>query len=100
MISVCYSTLLNYRTLTSIEQVVNKFLSSLGGIIHYISYCFSFFIFAGISKAFRLELKRLAWKFYRKDLTAARQNGSNQQEPARDNIELNNVVSTIVIYAQ
>jgi hypothetical protein len=81
------------------EQAVNNFLSNFGTFLHSIPYCISFFIFVCLSKAFRLELKRLAYKICSKDLAAVREEENNQQEPARNNIELNNVVSTIVLNA-
>jgi hypothetical protein len=92
VVSIVYSETLKYETSTRMEQAVSNFLSNIGGFLYYIPYCTSFFIFANVSKAFRLELKRLAYNIRRKDLAAVR-----KQEPTRNNIELNNVVSTIVI---
>jgi len=91
VVSIGYSETLNLRTSTPMEQAVSNFLSNIGALLHHIPYCTSFFIFANVSRAFRLELKRLAYNIRRKDLATVR------KEPTRNNIELNNVVSTIVI---
>jgi hypothetical protein len=81
------------------EQAVSNFLSNIGAFLHSIPYCVSFVIFISVSKAFRLELKRFIYKICRKDLTAVREEQNHQQEPVRDNIELNNVVNTIPVHA-
>ncbi len=98
VVSVGYSVTLNLKTSTVVEQAMSNFLSGLGVFLHYIPYCTSFFIFVCISKAFRQELKRFGYKICGKDLRTVREEENHQQELARDNIELNNVVvSTIVL---
>jgi len=79
------------------EQAVSNFLNSFGAFLHYIPYCASFFIFVSGSRAFRQELKRFAYKIRGKDLIIVREEENNQQELARDNIEINAVVSTIAL---
>jgi len=98
VVSVGYSVTLNLKTSTVVEQAMSNFLSGLGTLLHYIPYCTSFFIFVCISKAFRQELKRFGYKICGKDLRTVREEENHQQELARDNIELKNVVvSTIVL---
>ncbi|CAF1453699.1 unnamed protein product [Adineta steineri] len=97
--SVCYSTTLHMEALTLREQAINNFLNNFGAILHYIPYCTSFFIFVCVSKAFRLEVKRLIFKMVRKDLTTVREDENNQQEAVKDNIEQNHAISTININA-
>jgi hypothetical protein len=88
-----------YQTETLLESAVVTFLNNFGSVLHYIPYCSSFFIFVCVSKAFRQELKRFAYQICGKDLPAVREEENNQQEPARDNTGMNNVVSTIVLHS-
>jgi hypothetical protein len=97
VVSVGYSVTIKYETLTPMEQAVNDFLSDFGSFLHYIPYCSSFFIFVCVSKAFRQELKNFGYKICGKDLQTVREEENNQKESTRDNIGLNNVVSTIVL---
>jgi hypothetical protein len=99
VVSIGYSVKLNLGTSTPMEQAVSNFLTNIGAFLHCIPYCVSFVIFISVSKAFRLEFKRFIYKICRKDLTAVREEQNHQQEPARDNIELNNVVNTIAVHA-
>jgi hypothetical protein len=96
-VGLVYRMAIRFQTQTPKEQAVNNFLNSFGAFLHYIPYCASFFIFAGGSKAFRQELKRFAYKIRGKDLIIVREEENNQQELARDNIEINAVVSTIAL---
>ncbi|CAF1096611.1 unnamed protein product [Adineta steineri] len=97
--AVCYSTTLNIETLTLMERTINTFLNSFGSVLHYIPYCTNFITFICVSKAFRLEVKRLIFKMVRKDLTTIREEENNQQEAVKDNIEQNHAISTINIKA-
>ncbi len=99
VVSIGYSVKLNLGTSTPMEQAVSNFLTNIGAFLHCIPYCVSFVIFISVSKAFRLEFKRFIYKICCKDLTAVREEQNHQQEPARDNIELNNVVNTIAVHA-
>ncbi len=96
-VGVVYSTIIKYQTQMSMEQAVSNFLNSFGTFLHYIPYCGSFFIFVSVSKAFRQELKRFAYKICGKDLTTVREEENNQHELVRDNVEINVIVSTIVL---
>jgi hypothetical protein len=88
-----YSAITINQIQTSIEQVINNFLNYLFIFIYNSSYCVSFFIFIGISRSFRQELKRMIYKIVGKNLMRL-----PEEENRQENIELNVVVvvSTIV----
>jgi hypothetical protein len=93
---VVYDATLKLKTPSSLEEAINTFLNDFGSFLHYIPYSNSFFIFISVSKAFRVELKRFAYKICGKDLAQVREEENNQQEVPRDNVEPNNaIVSTI-----
>jgi hypothetical protein len=75
---------------TPLEQAINDFLTKFFTFLYYTFYCSSFFIFFCISKAFRLELQRIIYKMFKKDLIPTR-------ERPDDNVQLNVVVSTVLL---
>ena len=95
VIGIGYSMTIDYETSTTMEIAVDNFLNNFGAFIHYFPYFTSFFIFMCVSKAFRLEVKRIIFKLCHKDLTAVREEENNQHELVNDNIELRDVISTI-----
>ncbi|CAF1238473.1 unnamed protein product [Adineta steineri] len=98
-VGIVYATAIRYETATPLQQALNNFLNNFGSVLHDISYCTSFFTFIYVSKAFRLEVKRLIFKMVRKDLTTIREEENNQQEAVKDNIGLNHAISTIGVNA-
>ena len=90
---ITYGSTIALQNPTPMVQAVNSFLNNFGAFIHYIPYCSSFFIFVCVSKAFRQELKRMAYKICGKELIIVRggEEEIQQQQPARENI----AVSTI-----
>jgi hypothetical protein len=78
-----------------LEQAIDIFVNNFLTFLYNIFFCISFFIFAGISKAFRHELKRLAYKMVGRGLLLIR-----DEENKQENVELNVVViSNIVLPA-
>jgi hypothetical protein len=74
---------------TLLEQAIGNFLNNVFTILYDIPYCVNFFIFMIVSKAFRHEMKRTAYKMCGKDLIVPRE---------CENIELNiAVVNSIVL---
>jgi len=80
-----------------LEQAIVDFITDFGTFIHHIPYCASFFIFISVSKAFRQEIKRMAYKMCGKNLVVVQEERHRHENDARDAIELNVVVSTIVL---
>ncbi|CAF1090015.1 unnamed protein product [Adineta steineri] len=98
-VGIVYATAIRYETATPLQQALNNFLNNFGSVLHDIPYCTNFITFICVSKAFRLEVKRLIFKMVRKDLTTIREEENNQQEAVKDNIELNHAISTIDVNA-
>ena len=69
VVSVVYSRVVKLQPYSPITQAMDGFLSNLGVFFHSIPYCCSFFIFVGMSKAFRQELKRGVYRLCGKDPT-------------------------------
>ena len=90
VIGLIYRARVALRNQTPMETALNNFLNSFGSFLHYIPYCSSFFIFTSISKAFRQELKRMAYKSVGKNVIITREEEHPQHEPQREN-----TVSTI-----
>jgi len=81
-----------------LEQAIMDFITNLEIFIHHIPFCVSFFIFISVSKAFRQEIKRMAYKICGRNLAAVQVEENRQQNDVRDVVELN-VVSAIVLPA-
>ena len=79
--SIAYSRFVKFQAYSPINQAIETFLSNLGTFSHYIPYCSSFFISVSMSRAFRQELKRCAYRLLRKDLTATAR-GDEEINPA------------------
>jgi hypothetical protein len=87
-----YSAAIKDQTQTALQQAIDDFLNNFLTFIYNLSYCSSFFIFVGISKAFRQELKRLVFKIVGKQLVPIR-----EEENRQENIELNVVVVSNIV---
>ncbi|CAF1471766.1 unnamed protein product [Adineta ricciae] len=94
--AIGYSLRLNYETSTAVELAIQNFLIGSGTFIHYLPYISNIFVFICVSKAFRMEVKRVILKIYRRDLNTMRDTEENNQpEVIRNNIGLNTIISTI-----
>jgi hypothetical protein len=82
---------------TPLQEAIKIFLQNIFNFIYYTFYCTHFFIFFTVSKAFRQEIQRMIYKLFGKDLTALRREEQNQEDPVKDNVELNVVVPNIVL---
>ena len=98
-VSVVYSRILKIQAFTPRTQAIDMFLTNIGSVLHYVPYCCSFFIFVGMSKAFRQELKRAAYKMCGKDPTAVARGDDEpvaEEDGTKENAAVQNVpVSTI-----
>jgi hypothetical protein len=74
---------------TPLENAILNLLQTIFDFLFFAVYCTHFFVFFAVSKAFRNEIKRMVYKIFGKDSTAIRREENNQEEPVRDNIELN-----------
>jgi len=92
-----YTAVTENNTRSPLEQAIVNFITNFSTFIHHIPYCASFFIFISVSKAFRQEIKRMAYKMCGKNLMTVQEEEHRQQNDARDAIELNVVVDTIVL---
>jgi hypothetical protein len=81
------------QTQTPLEQAINNFLNDFFTFLYNIQCCTSFYIFIAISKAFRHDLKRMAYKICGKDLMPIREEEENRQ----NNVELNVIVVSNVV---
>ncbi len=72
-----------FRTLS--HQALDNFFLTFGTFIHHIPYCSSFFIFIGISKAFRYEMKQLVYKISGRTI---REKENRNQNPVVSTIKL------------
>jgi hypothetical protein len=72
-----YAAATKNQTRTLAHQTIDNFVNGFGTFIHHLPYCASFFIFISVSKAFRREFKRMAYKIYGENL------GSVQEEENR-----------------
>ena len=97
--SIAYNRILKFQAYSPITQAIDSFLTDLGTFNHYIPYCCSFFIFVSVSKAFRQELKRYAYKVYGKDsMTVPRgeEEINHGEDGTKETVVVRNVaVSTI-----
>ena len=91
-----YKAIINYQPLTPSEEALDNFLMNVGVCLRHISYCTSFFIYIGISKAFRREFLNLYYKFHNKNQQVMPGEENNEQEARQDNVELR-VINAIVI---
>jgi hypothetical protein len=95
-ISICPSSFSIYdlatasRERTPRQTAVNNFINNLLTFVYFTFYCTSFFIFVGVSKAFRQELKRSIWKILGKNLVALRE---EENKPELDVQNANAVIS-------
>jgi len=80
------------RIRTSLEQTIENFSLNFLSFLHDIPYCVSFLIFVIVSKAFQMELKRMIYKVFEKDVLTIR-----EEENKLENVV--DVVSTIVLQA-
>ena len=87
-VSICYTVTLDYQRATPLQFALNNFLNDMSTFIHSIPYCTSFFIFIGVSKAFRQELKRMSYTLCGKNLVIVREEENQQPEAGRENIDL------------
>ena len=86
-INFVYSSITKDRQGTVLEQALNNFVSKLCIVLYDMGYCTIFFVFIGISKAFRQEFKRLIYKMFGKNGVILR-----EEENRQDHIELRGVV--------
>jgi uncharacterized protein YggT (Ycf19 family) len=86
-----YSAVTNDQIRTPMEQAIVNFSDRLSSFLYNVSYCVSFFIFMGISRAFRQELKRMVYKICGKNLVQLH-NEQDREESVEQNVI---VVSTI-----
>ena len=97
VVGVNYTVTFDYTRATATQEAVNTFLNNFGAFLHYIPYCTSFFIFIYESRAFRQEVKHMVYKLCGKNLIITREEENQQQEPTRENPDLNNVVAVSTI---
>ena len=96
--SIVRSTTVRYQNRTPLDQAIDSFLNDLGAFINFMPYCTSFFIFVGISKAFRYELKRWAYRLCGKDPATIRASGeennlpNSQQHVVEQRLGMSNVI--------
>ena len=79
MINMVYDTAVINKIQTPLEQAIKDFFENLTNFFHHIPFCASFFIFIGLSKAFRHELKRMIYKIVGKDLIVLRDEEKRQE---------------------
>ncbi|UJR32701.1 hypothetical protein I4U23_020160 [Adineta vaga] len=76
-----YSTITYGKPKTLLEQSISTFANNFLTFFYYTFYCDNFIIFFSVSKAFRHELKRLAYRFFGKDLVTLRDEYHHRQQP-------------------
>jgi uncharacterized protein YggT (Ycf19 family) len=86
-----YSAVTNDQIGTPMEQAIVNFADTFSTFLYNVSYCVSFFIFMGISRAFRQELKRMVYKICGKNLVQLHKE-QDREESVEQNVI---VVSTI-----
>jgi hypothetical protein len=94
--SVVYSRILKFQTYSPKNQAIDMFLTHLGSFVHYIPHCSSFVIFASMSKAFRQELKRGAYRMCGKDPTVVAR-GEDENIPGEDGTRENAVAPNAAV---
>ena len=83
---LCFDTVLAHKIPTDFERILQLFLGNMGGLLHYVPFCTSFFIFISISRSFRQELKCIIYQIIRKDVRMIRDEDMPEHElPATTN---------------
>ncbi len=82
MINLVYDTAVINKIQTPLGQAIKDFFENLTHFFYHIPFCASFFIFLGLSKAFRHELKRMIYKIVGKDLVVLREEEEKRHENA------------------
>jgi hypothetical protein len=77
------------NTRLPLEQAIVNFIYNFCTFIHHVPYCTSFFIFISVSKAFRQEIKRMAYKMCNKYPMTVQEEEHRHENDARHGIELN-----------
>ena len=77
-------------------QAMMDFVENFGFFIHHIPFCLSFIIFMSVSRAFRLEIRKILQRICGKCLIATPEEDTRQQSNPNDNIELNVVNHNVV----
>ncbi|UJR32507.1 hypothetical protein I4U23_019969 [Adineta vaga] len=83
-----YDAATNTQARTSLEATIENFIVNFLSFLHHIPFCVSCLIFLIVSKAFRIEVKRMIYKIFGKDAIVIRE----EENIARDHVELNVVV--------
>ena len=91
-----YQAVIRDQVRTAFDQALLNFTNRCITVIYGIYYTSSFFIFVIVSRAFRLELKRLIDNIVGKEMNPIREEENRQENIVRDNMEMN-VISTIVL---
>jgi hypothetical protein len=78
-----YAVVTADRRRTLLEQAIVNLISNLSTFLHHIPFCASSFIFYGMSKAFRRELKRIIYRMVGKEIASLSE---------AENIDKNNIV--------
>ncbi|CAF1161206.1 unnamed protein product [Adineta steineri] len=76
---------------TLLQRAIDDFLKHLFNFCYYIFYSTSFFIFFGVSKAFRQELKRMIYKLFGQHLIPLQEDEQKEKNNADNNVEVNAV---------
>ena len=77
---VIFNTLTTFRILKAWEQKLDTFLFRVSSLVHHIPACASFYTYVVISKAFRQNLQRMAWKMIGKNIVANVEEEPNELE--------------------
>ncbi|CAF0843331.1 unnamed protein product [Adineta steineri] len=88
-----YAAVIMDQKQTLLVQAIDSFSSNLFSSVYKINNALMIFIFIGVSKAFRQEVKRLFYRIFGKKLTPLREEDIKQQ----NSVELNVVASNIVV---
>ncbi|UJR17672.1 hypothetical protein I4U23_004568 [Adineta vaga] len=75
-----YETVVRDRTQTLLQQTINQFVDNVLSILYNTPYCSNFYICIFVSKAFRHEVKRLAFKICRIKQVSLREEENNNGE--------------------
>ena len=75
-----YSIATRYQDRTRLQETLNSVLMNMLNLLYFSYHATSIFVFIGISKAFRNELKRYVYKLIGKDLITTRTEDQHQQQ--------------------